>query len=711
MKVCGVRVCWCSQRSHLSRTSGKPTATKIIESLQQGPLHIISSPRLLQSNCARDTASLLLNNLSKMATSNEDIQKQHEEARVLVEQPLAYSEPKSSAEIPLTSKTCRICELDAETVQKIQPYWTSRGDVDVSKLQSLVQEGFNWKYEVPKKKAPKQSPTKTTNNKNQKSASSKTPQKSSTNAANPIDSRPIFTQQDIKSTTNLWDPINAAVNNVSICRPSHDAWGIHKIVLLFCDDFVQRLYSLPWWHERSDMREAIQPILDALQVDPACVVRLLMASLPPGVTIPVHEDSGAWVSRTHRVHVPILVEHADQILFRCGPSVESMERIHTRPGHVFEMNNQAKHAVSNCSNDYRVHLILDYVDRDYQSSLPPRINLEPGEILVQTRRSIDRIKDHGSRPTPSFMILGAQKAGTTSLYEYIVQHPLVVRAKRRESHCLDWRWNPDMKTTTGQRKWCHQFYLKEELDRHPSCLTGDSTPSYLIDSRRVIPRLKKVFDWPLKFFVMLRNPVKRAESHYAMVTSTKGTPEQMKARGSEWRSKSFREVAMEDLEQMKECGLIPYWSIKEGSLNQEVFASFSGTAQEDKAWDAYMKLIPLNSGSYSLLGRGLYELNLRPWFKEFSKSQFLVLQLEKLKSEGVSAMMDKVWNHLEIPSYQVEDESAKNTREYESAMDKGLQDYLERFFEPHNRKLEESLGDEWVGAWASQNQENLPHQG
>ena len=71
------------------------------------------------------------------------------------------------------------------------------------------------------------------------------------------------------------------------------------------------------------------------------------------------------------------------------------------------------------------------------------------------------------------------------------------------------------------------------------------------DSRRVIPRLKKVFDWTMKFFVMLRNPVKRAESHFVMVASAKDTPAQLKARGNEWRDKSLKEVIREDLKKMQ----------------------------------------------------------------------------------------------------------------------------------------------------------------
>jgi hypothetical protein len=68
--------------------------------------------------------------------------------------------------------------------------------------------------------------------------------------------------------------------------------------------------------------------------------------------------------------------------------------------------------------------------------------LDRGEAVFQTRRSIDRAKHQGtSIQGPTFMIIGAQKSGTTALYEYIHQHPLVLKGVRRESHAFDWRWD------------------------------------------------------------------------------------------------------------------------------------------------------------------------------------------------------------------------------------------------------------------------------
>jgi len=569
--------------------------------------------------------------------------------------------------------------------------WSTRGHVEVTKLQTMVREGFNLSYK-DKENLPPLSPT------------------------------------------NYWDPRNADKHNVSLTRPSHDGWGIGKIVLMFSDDFLTKTYQLPWWKE---FEQALQPALDVLKQSYSCsrssssssheeddnkcnsnadtthrrvfVVRALLASLPPGVTIPVHNDSGEWVKTTHRVHVPILVNDPSKILFRVGPAPHLLQRIDCTPGHVFEINNQAKHAVSNCevegSNHHRVHLILDYVvDTTPIGTRTPYdpIVLEPGEKLVQTRRSIDRLRDMAQRPTPSYVILGAQKAGTTSLYDYINQHPWVVKARRRETHCLDWRWNEQLKTDKGRLAYCQKFFFTEQLKKRPSCLTGDSTPSYLLDSKRVIPRLKSVFPWDMKFFVMMRDPVRRAGSHYAMVTSMEGTPAQLEVRGKEWREKSLWEVVQQELSKMDECGLIPYWNIQDGIVDQDIFNRFAGSSQEDEAWNKYLnRHVPLNTGSYGLLTRGMYAVQLRPWFRAFSRDQFLCLRLESMKYDGVPAIMQLVWDHLDLPNHPVHDESAKNTREYQS-MDPQVESYLQRFFQPHNRTLASVLEDdskEWRDPW------------
>lgn len=46
---------------------------------------------------------------------------------------------------------------------------------------------------------------------------------------------------------------------------------------------------------------------------------------------------------------------------------------------------------------------------------------------------------------PNWAIIGVQKCGTTSMYEYVSQHPSAMKGARREPHFFDWMWNTALK--------------------------------------------------------------------------------------------------------------------------------------------------------------------------------------------------------------------------------------------------------------------------
>lgn len=572
-------------------------------------------------------------------TPPEEIARQHEAACLICREPPIYAESQRLEEISLEHKESSIVRQPEILLE-----WSSRGNVDISMLKALVEEGYelNANLSLSKEKEMSKAP-------------------------------------DVQSASNYWNPVNASVNNVAITRPSHDNWGIGKIVLIFCDDFLKNVYEMPWY---STFSQALEPILETLQIGPDQMIRCLLANLPPGVTIPVHYDTGEWVPTTHRIHVPIIVQKPDEIFFSCGARQENMKRIACRPGHVFEINNQVWHTVSNCSEHHRVHLILDYAEKPRD-----RIRLRAGERLFQTRRSVDRLSSQ-PRPVPSFLILGAQKAGTTSLYHYITQHPLVLQARRRETHCLDWRWNDEKKTTEERIAWVHQFYYHDDLQKFASCCTGDSTPSYLLDSLRVVPRLKEVFPHQPALIVTCREPIARCWSHFQMVTSTDGTEAQLKARGREWREKTIEEVVREELQNMDACGLVPYFDMKTGSCCVKKFERFSNSPEENAAYEAYLaKHVPLNTGSHNLLVRSLYALQLSPWEKHFGKGKLLILPLESFDCSRLSSTMEAVYHHIGLPVASLDDEKVKNVRNYDSKMPEKLQDYLQDLFALHNRRL------------------------
>ena len=483
----------------------------------------------------------------------------------------------------------------------------------------------------------------------------------------------ILQKKLMEGGERIWSNKLAAETNVAITRPAHDSWGIRKIVFIFCDDFLKRCYELPWWHENEDWRKLISPIFQQLKIPESKIVRCLLASMPPGLQIPVHHDTGYWVHCTHRVHVPSIT-NTSKVIFLCGPDKNNLKRIRFGEGEIIELNNQAEHSVHNCWNRYRTHLIFDYVE----DLSVERLKLRRGQQIVQTRRTIDLLEETGSRPIPWFMILGAQKSGTTSLYDYITQHPLVLQARRRETHALDWRWDVSIDSVKEKKfeiakEFYSQFFFSKQIMKHPSLVTGESTPSYFLHSDIVIPRIKLLNSTNATtsknhFLVMLRDPVKRAFSHYQMVIDPHGTVAQKRARGTHWLHRSFENVINEE-------------------LNEFIKLEITAESTYDDFKKKYLSTRPLGHGSHSILGRGLYALQLEGYFEQFHADEFKIVFLEDL-NKNVQETMNSVYEFLKLPPHKLEDESAKNTREYtEDALSIQLKEKLYNFFEPFDKNL------------------------
>ena len=123
---------------------------------------------------------------------------------------------------------------------------------------------------------------------------------------------------------DMWEDEKHSEGNVKLHRPAHDAWGIKKIVFTFCDDFLLKVFDLPW-SQAEEWRMHLLPIYQAIGVDESKVVRCLLASMPPGMSIPVHHDTGYWVKHTHRCHVAIVSR--PEVDFFVGPTNDTLRKI------------------------------------------------------------------------------------------------------------------------------------------------------------------------------------------------------------------------------------------------------------------------------------------------------------------------------------------------------------------------------------------------
>ena len=113
---------------------------------------------------------------------------------------------------------------------------------------------------------------------------------------------------------------------------------------------------------------------------------------------------------------------------------------------------------------------------------------------------------------PDFLIIGAQKAGTTSLFSWLIQHVDVVGPRMKELHFFDRRW---VDSKVGDY-WA-DFPLRVHMNaaarvRRRTVVTGEATPYYLFHP--LVPQRVHSVLPDVKLVVVLRDPVQRAISHY-----------------------------------------------------------------------------------------------------------------------------------------------------------------------------------------------------
>ena len=83
-------------------------------------------------------------------------------------------------------------------------------------------------------------------------------------------------------------------------------------------------------------------------------IRMILVKLLANGSIPHHVDQGETLSKSHRMHLPIITN--EQNLFSVGDT-----EMHMKAGELWEINNRREHGVVNSGSEDRIHLIIDYV--------------------------------------------------------------------------------------------------------------------------------------------------------------------------------------------------------------------------------------------------------------------------------------------------------------------------------------------------------------
>lgn len=109
----------------------------------------------------------------------------------------------------------------------------------------------------------------------------------------------------------------------------------------------------------------------------------------------------------------------------------------------------------------------------------------------------------GLGPLPDFVIVGAARAGSTALHDYLSAHPEVYLPPRKELHFFDNNFDRGV-------DW-YRHHFREATDE---VAVGEASPSYMYRPE-TLDRLASVLP-DARLVAILRHPVDRAYSHYWM---------------------------------------------------------------------------------------------------------------------------------------------------------------------------------------------------
>ena len=284
---------------------------------------------------------------------------------------------------------------------------------------------------------------------------------------------------------------------------------------------------------------------------------------------------------------------------------------------------------------------IRFIERHTQRKLRPTL-----VKTIKAYRSLTR----QVRVLPDFIIIGARKCGTTSLYEYLTQHPCILPALSKELYYFDYHYGKGSNWyrrnfPTQIEKWAY----KKALGSH--IITGEATPSYLYHpfaARRIAALLPKV-----RLIILLREPIEAAYSAYQFGIKT-----------GNYTAKDivFEKVMQEELQYIKQGG--------------ELFCQEAGT-------------FSINPRC-SYLARHAYIELIKPWLEVFDRSQIKVILSEELFTSP-ARIYQEVQEFLGLPPHEVASYEQFNQNGYQK-LAPGVAQHLEDFFVPFNDRLSDFLG-------------------
>ena len=247
----------------------------------------------------------------------------------------------------------------------------------------------------------------------------------------------------------------------------------------------------------------------------------------------------------------------------------------------------------------------------------------------------------GMGALPNALIIGAAKAGTTSLFDWLSQHPEIAPSRIKEVKYFDHNYSRGINWYRAQ--FAPQRHHKIILEASPSYLWNAPVPE----------RVRGVLGAP-KLIVLLRNPVDRAYSHYAM-------------------------KVRQDLESL------PFEEALDGE-RKRLDPVRARAARGDRAFlGAYER--------FAYFAESLYAEQLERWLAVFPRETFLFIRAEDLFGDP-RAVLARTLEFLDLAPFDFPDVAPRNVGSY-APLSPEERDRLERRFAEPNRRLAQMTGISW----------------
>lgn len=256
----------------------------------------------------------------------------------------------------------------------------------------------------------------------------------------------------------------------------------------------------------------------------------------------------------------------------------------------------------------------------------------------------------GARTLPTFLVIGAQRGGTTTLYHYLLRHPQVLGAADKEVHFFDLRYADGLDAYRGA--FPTQASARRVERAHGAVAIGEATPYYLFHP--AVPA-RVAADLPdARLIAVLRDPVSRAWSHYRHEV----------------------DLGHEDL-----------------SFEDALDAEGKRTQGEAERLVADPLASSFEHQHHTYVARGRYVEQLERWWAAVPRERLLLVRSEDLHGDPAPTF-EAICRHLGIDPWQP---AAWET--YNASKPRGMRAEtaarLRETFAPWNTRLAEATGREW----------------